>query len=114
MHSFLYRVSHFIILLVLATSAFAQTREITSAAGTGTAGYSGDGGPATGAALTAPSDVSVDPAGDLYIADRDNNRIRRVDASSGVITTVAGNGTAGWFFSGGQALFASLDHPSGV
>jgi sugar lactone lactonase YvrE len=58
--------------------------------------------------------VTVDSAGDLYIADRNNNRVRKVDTGTGEIRTVAGNGTAGWFFSGGPAIHASLDHPSGV
>src|SRR5262249_5803305 len=74
----------------------------------------GDGGPATAAMLKAPSDVTVDSSGDFYIADRNNNRVRKVDVGTGVITTVAGSGNAGWFFSGGRAGFASLDHPSGV
>jgi sugar lactone lactonase YvrE len=104
----------FLVLSILASNAFAQVREITSVAGTGTAGYSGDGGPAAAARLNAPSDVSVGSGGNFYIADRNNNRIRKVDGATGVITTVAGSGVAGWFFSGGPALFASLDHPSGV
>jgi sugar lactone lactonase YvrE len=89
-------------------------RTISVAAGTGTAGFSGDNGPATAAMLNSPSDVSVDASGDFYIADRNNNRVRKVDSGSGVIKTAAGNGSGGWFFSGGPAVFASLDHPSGV
>src|SRR5262249_10424923 len=114
MQSILHRLLFWLFLISLSTSAFAQVRTITVAAGNGTAGFSGDGGPATAAMLSAPSEVTVDPSGDFYIADRNNNRIRKVDISSGVIGTVAGSGSAGWFFSGGPALFASLDHPSGV
>ncbi len=68
------------------------TGAITTVAGTATAGFSGDGGPATAAELDCPGWVSVDAAGDLFIADTNNQRIRKVDAATGVITTVAGNG----------------------
>ena len=64
---------------------------ITTVAGNGTSGFSGDNGPATSAQLNHPHGVAVDSAGNLYIADTGNNRIRKV--SNGVITTVAGNGT---------------------
>ena len=88
-------------------------RVISTVAGTGTAGFSGDGGPATAALLNGPSEITIDGKGD-YSADRDNHRIRKVDGSTGVITTIIGNGVAGWFFEGGPAKLASLDHPSGV
>jgi sugar lactone lactonase YvrE len=114
MQSILSRVLFSLGFVFLAGDAFAQTRIIAGAAGNGTAGYSGDGGQATAARLNSPSDVTVDSSGDLYIADRNNNRVRKVDVSTGVISTIAGSGVAGWFFSGGPALFASLDHPSGV
>ena len=64
---------------------------ITTVAGNGTQGFSGDNGPATSAELSDPQGVAVDAAGNLYIADIGNNRIRKV--ANGVITTVAGNGT---------------------
>ena len=67
---------------------------ITTIAGTGTAGYSGDGGRATAAQLSGPDAVAVDGRGNVYIADRENNRVRRVSAS-GTITTIAGTGKAG-------------------
>jgi len=88
--------------------------KIETIAGTGTAGYTGDGGAATGAELSAPVSVFVDPAGDVFIADRGNNVIREVVASSKNIKTVAGNGTAGASGDGGAATQAELNGPSGV
>ena len=86
---------------------------ITTVAGTNTFGYSGDGGLAVVAKLRNPSAVTVDGFGNLFIADTDNNRIRKVDAS-GIITTIAGNGTAGYAGDGGIATAASLNGPQGV
>ena len=86
---------------------------ISTVAGTGTAGFGGDGGPANAAMLNAPFSVALDSDGNLYIADFDNHRIRRVDAS-GNISTVAGAGTAGFSGDGGPASGAMLDGPSGV
>ena len=71
------------------------TGTIVTAAGNGTAGYSGDNGPATAAELDAPCGVAVDSAGDLFIADYGNNVVREVVKATGDIITVAGNGTAG-------------------
>ena len=85
---------------------------ITTVAGSA-AGYSGDGGLATGADLRYPSGVAVDAAGNIYIADRGNNRIRRVD-TNGIITTIAGNGSATYAGDGGLATNASLNTPYGV
>ena len=86
---------------------------ITTVAGNGTAGFSGDGGAATNASLIYPGGVAVDAAGNLYIADSGNNRIRKVD-TNGMITTVAGNGTAGFSGDGGAATNASLYVPLGL
>jgi uncharacterized repeat protein (TIGR01451 family) len=86
---------------------------ITTVAGNGNCCYSGDGGPATSAQLAYPYGVAVDPAGDLYIADEDNNRIRKVDLS-GNITTIAGNGGYGFSGDGGLAVNATLSYPSSV
>ena len=80
---------------------------ITTVAGTGTAGYSGDGGPATAAMLNHPEQVFADPAGNLYIADGSNYRIRKVSAA-GIITTVAGNGIDASTGNGGPATAASI------
>ena len=87
---------------------------ITTAAGDGTAGSAGDGGPATSAELNHTEGVAVDRAGNLYIADWQNNRVRKVDAGTGAITTVAGNGTAGFSGDGAAATSAELKGPTGV
>jgi sugar lactone lactonase YvrE len=81
---------------------------ITTFAGTGTGGFSGDGGPATSAELASPVDVAFDPSGNLYIADRTNVRVRTVSALTGVITTIAGNGTVGFAGDGGPATSAEF------
>jgi sugar lactone lactonase YvrE len=86
---------------------------ITTVAGTGVLGFSGDGGAATSAQLHSPYSVAVDGLGNLFIADGDNERIRRVD-TAGVITTVAGTGTPGFTGDGGAATNAELDSPLGV
>jgi sugar lactone lactonase YvrE len=92
----------------------ASTGIITTVAGNGNYGYSGDGGPATSATLTYAWSVAVDASGNLFIADTANNRVRRVAAATGVITTVAGDGTAGFSGDGGLATSAGLDSPRGV
>jgi hypothetical protein len=86
---------------------------ISTVAGNGSFGFSGDGGAATLASLAFPSGLSVDTAGNLYIADRDNSRIRRVDVS-GNISTIAGNGIPGFSGDEGSAAGASLNRPAGV
>ncbi len=68
---------------------------VTRLAGNGQAGYSGDGGPALSAQLNAPQGLAIDSAGDIYIADTQNQVVRYVSAATGLITTVAGNGTPG-------------------
>jgi len=83
-------------------------------AGTGNGGYSGDGGPATAAEINQPQAIAVDAAGDIFIADTNNNVIREVNHATGVITTVAGDGTAGYAGNGGLATAAKLDNPEGV
>ncbi|MGP8217270.1 MAG: T9SS type A sorting domain-containing protein [Bacteroidia bacterium] len=86
---------------------------ISTFAGTGTAGSSGDGGNATAAELYEPMEVAIDIAGNVYIADYGNNRIRKVN-TSGIISTIAGNGTAGSTGNGGNATAAELNSPMGV
>ncbi|MDQ2753769.1 MAG: T9SS type A sorting domain-containing protein, partial [Bacteroidota bacterium] len=80
---------------------------ITTISGDGTAGFSGDGGPATAAELNSPANVAVDALGNLYIADQGNNRVRKIDAN-GIITTVAGNGNSNSIGDGGKAINAGL------
>ena len=92
----------------------AATGVITTVAGNGIQGFSGDGGPATSARLNVPIAVGVDSAGNLFIADVFNLRIRRVDAATGIITTVAGNGLSGFNGDGIPATSARLDTPQGV
>lgn len=86
---------------------------ITTVAGTGAAGFNGDGGPATLARLNNPRDVAAAPDGKLYIVDRENRRIRMVDAD-GLIATVAGTGSSGFNGDRGQATQASLRAPYGI
>ena len=90
-----------------------STGTITTIAGTGEGGFSGDGGAATAAQLSFPYDVVVDGAGNLYIADTSNHRIRKVD-STGTITTIVGTGVGGFSGDGGAATAAQLNSPSGV
>ena len=86
---------------------------ISTVAGNGTRGFSGDNGPAVNAQLNAPNGVAVDSAGNLYIADGGNHRVRRVSAD-GVIRTVVGNGTIGVSGDNGPATSATLSSPTGV
>jgi uncharacterized protein (TIGR03437 family) len=86
---------------------------ITPVAGNGTSGYAGDGGLATVAELATPGGLATDASGNLYIADAANHRTRMV-SPAGIITTVAGNGTAGYSGDGGLATAAELNGPSGV
>lgn len=87
---------------------------ITTAVGTGEKGFAGDGGPAAKALLNGPFDMCFDRAGNLFFSDTFNNRIRRVDAASGIITTIAGSGEKGYAGDGGPAVAAALNEPYGV
>lgn len=92
-----------------------RTGTITTLAGNGAYGFSGDGGPAIAASLASPSKTAVDPvSGNVYIADSGNSRIRMVTASNGIISTVAGNGQFGYAGDGGPAISAPLGYPSGL
>ena len=86
---------------------------ISTIAGTGVAGFSGDGGPATAAQLNSQNSIAFDAFGNLFIADGSNNRIRMVN-TAGIISTVVGNGTAGYNGDGGQATTASIQNPTGI
>ncbi|MDR3736498.1 MAG: Ig-like domain repeat protein [Acidobacteriaceae bacterium] len=87
---------------------------ISTVAGTGVQGFSGDGGAATSAQLDSPVGVALDSSNNLYIADTHNNRIREVLASTGVINTIAGTGAAGFSGDGGAALSATLSYPTAI
>jgi uncharacterized protein (TIGR03437 family) len=86
----------------------------TVAGGQGQSGFAGDGGPATSALLTNPSGIAIDRSGNLYIADRANNRIRMVSASTGIITTIAGSSHVGLSGDGGPAAQATLTLPTSL
>ncbi|MGA8528879.1 MAG: Ig-like domain repeat protein [Acidobacteriaceae bacterium] len=92
------------------------TNSIRTVAGTSTPGYTGDTGAATSAELNSPQGITVDPAGNLYIADTGNNAVREVNASTQVITTIAGNpaGTSGFSGDGGLATASLLNAPYSV
>ena len=92
----------------------AATRIITTVAGTGAAGFSGDNGAATAAQLDLPTALALDAGGDLYLADSANHRIRRIDAVTGSITTVAGTGMQGYSGDNGPATAAVIDSPTGL
>jgi streptogramin lyase len=87
------------------------SKQVTTVAGNGQRGYQGDGGPAVNASLSAPHELTFDSKGDLYFAERDNNVVRKVDMKTGIISTVAGTGTAGYSGDGGPAAQAQLRQP---
>jgi sugar lactone lactonase YvrE len=91
----------------------ATTQIITTIAGNGGSSYSGDNGPAKDAELHKPNGVVVDVTGNIYIADTDNEVIRRVDATTQIITTIAGTGSGGYSGDDGPATLASLKKPRG-
>lgn len=92
----------------------AQDKIISTIAGSNTPGYSGDNGAAVSAQIGRPFRIAVDAAGNTFIADFDNAVIRRVDAASGIIRTVAGTGVAGYSGDGGLAVNAQIDRPSAL
>ena len=87
---------------------------LTTVAGSGTQGFSGDGGPAAQAAFDSPEAVVSDAQGNLFVADTGNHRVRRIDAASGIVTTVAGTGAPASSGDDGPAGSAALDHPSAL
>lgn len=91
-----------------------RTGKTTTIAGSGAKGYGGDGGPATEARLNMPHEVQFDAAGHLYIAERDNHAVRKVAAKSGIISTLAGTGVAGFSGDGGAAAAAQLRQPHAI
>lgn len=91
-----------------------STGIITTIAGNGSLGYSGDGVLATNTRLNKTSGICIDSCGNLFFSDEYNDRVRRIDAATKIISTVAGNGIAGFSGDGGLAVNAKLDHPTGV
>src|SRR5262245_50567848 len=91
-----------------------RTKKVSVIAGNGTKGYSGDGGPAKSAQLNGPHEVRFDSKGSLYIDERDNAIIRRVDMKTGIISTVAGNGKTGYGGDGGPAKQGQFNQPHGI
>lgn len=91
-----------------------KTRTVSTVAGSGKKGNSGDGGPAINAAMDQPYEVQFDKAGNLFVVDMPNHVVRRVDAKSSVISTVAGNGTAGFSGDGGPAVKAQFKQPHSI
>ena len=91
-----------------------QLNTIETIAGNGVAGFGGDGGPGIAESLNNPRDLVIGPDGRLYIADEKNHRVRAIDLSTGIITTVAGNGAAAFSGDGGPAVSASLNRPAGL
>src|SRR5947208_1087349 len=92
----------------------AATGVISTVAGNGTPAFAGDGGAATNASLDNPQGIALDAIGNLYIGDTRNNRIRKVAAATGIITTVAGSATSGFAGDGGPATSARLSSPAAV
>src|SRR5271163_2643494 len=88
--------------------------QLRAVVGTGHTGYAGDGAPAAQARLNGPFDLAFDGAGNLFFADTFNHCVRRVEAASGQITTVAGTGESGFSGDGGAATRASLNEPYGI
>src|SRR6266545_1054054 len=102
------------IVLVVASLGADPAPTISSPVGTGKKGFVGDDGPAEKAELDQPFDVAFDKSGNLYFSDTNNHRVRKVDAKTGVISTVAGNGKKGFAGDGGKATDASLNEPYGI
>src|SRR3984957_3239364 len=91
-----------------------ETHGITTVAGSGQRAYGGDGGPATAAALNRPHEIQFDSAGNIYIAERDNHVVRKVEAKTGIISTFAGTGAPGFSGDGGPATLAQLRQPHSI
>jgi sugar lactone lactonase YvrE len=91
-----------------------RTKQMSTVAGNGEKGYRGDGGPATAASLNMPHELLFDRAGNLFIAERDNHVIRKVDMKTGVISTAAGTGAPGFSGDGGPAVKAQLRQPHSI
>ncbi len=87
---------------------------ISTFAGTGSASYSGDNGPAISAAINVPTGIAIDSSGNVYFNDFNNHRVRKITSSTGIITTYAGTGSASYNGDGGVASSAALSSPDGL
>ncbi len=87
---------------------------ITTVAGTGTPGFAGDGGPATAAKIFGPMGIALDKSGNIYFADNYNQRIRKINMASGIISTIAGSGESGFAGNGAPATLAKFQSPEGI
>jgi trimeric autotransporter adhesin len=108
------KMSLLLSVLFLLGTGVAKAQIINTIAGDSTMSYSGDGGQATDAELNYPWDVVVDGSGNIYISDASNNRIRKVNGVSGIISTIAGNGTPGFNADGIQATASEMNSPAGI
>ncbi len=100
-------------MLAICTNAGAQG-VISTLAGTGLSGFSGDGGPANLARFSGPAAVATDASGNVYVADKNNHRVRKIDAATGNISTVVGTGAYGYSGMGGDAALATIKNPSAL
>jgi sugar lactone lactonase YvrE len=91
-----------------------QTRRVSDVAGNGQRAYAGDGGAPTAAALNMPHEIAFDTRGNMYIAERDNHVVRKIDGARGIISTLAGTGAAGFSGDGGPASRAELRQPHSI
>src|SRR5262245_18707614 len=91
-----------------------KTHRISTVAGSGQKGYAGDGGPALAASMNEPYEVAFDRSGNMFFAEMQNHVVRRVDAKTHIISTVAGTGTAGFGGDGGSAAKAQLRQPHSI
>jgi sugar lactone lactonase YvrE/flagellar hook assembly protein FlgD len=109
-------LASFLVLPILESLSLAPAcgQTLTTLVGNCASGYTGDGGPATLATLWVPDDIAFDSAGNYYIADAGSCTVRKVTIATGIITTVAGNGTPNYTGDGGPATLATLEYPSGV
>ncbi|MEK7766391.1 MAG: hypothetical protein AAB368_09145, partial [bacterium] len=108
------RAAWLAVLAGLACARAASAGIVSTAAGNGTGAYTGDGGSATAASLFAPFGAATDATGNVYVADASNHAVRRVDADTGLITTVAGGGGPGYSGDAGPATTATLNQPQAV
>ncbi len=107
-------INKLLIFFIIVLPQLGQAQIITTIAGTGTAGFTGDGGAATSAQIFYPHNLALDAAGNIYFPDYGNSRIRKITISTGIISTIAGIGTPGFNGDGILATTAQLNYPSSL